>query len=417
MTASSTANAGTLPRVGEATRPDQEVIRVGSPVSLLAAVPVVLGSQPSGPSIAVLGTMPPRFRVAVTVRCDIVPGPGHARAIARYAAGILAEQGVKDACAVGYGPDSLVTPVAGALRAQFAAAGIALREILRAHDGLYWSYVCADPGCCPSRGTEYDLRDHPVTRKYASRVLPSRQELAASVAPAAGEAAEEMRRAVRAARQRASRLAARTAARATQGTLPGGTTLRGALLAPRLKAVTAAIGLYRSGGKLASPRDAAWLALALTEPEVRDDAWARMLPGHARDHLRLWTDLTVLAPGGYAAAPAALLAFVAWQSGDGALGNVALDRALADDPRYRMAVLIRNALDAGAPPSMARLPMTPEEVAAAYGYAAQHGETSDAKASRSGGRKQQRQRRRRQPKRGEAPDVGAPAMAPATATV
>jgi hypothetical protein len=31
-----------------------------------------------------------------------------------------------------------------------------------------------------------------------------------------------------------------------------------------------------------------------------------------------------------------------------------------------MALLLREALDSGAPPSLARLPMTPEEVAAAY---------------------------------------------------
>ena len=37
-----------------------------------------------------------------------------------------------------------------------------------------------------------------------------------------------------------------------------------------------------------------------------------------------------------------------------------------DNPRYSMALLLREALDSGAPPSMARLPMTPEEVAAAY---------------------------------------------------
>ena len=48
---------------------------------------------------------------------------------------------------------------------------------------------------------------------------------------------------------------------------------------------------------------------------------------------------------------AALLAFVAWQSGDGALANVALDRALADDPRYSMALLLRQVITAGAPPS------------------------------------------------------------------
>jgi hypothetical protein len=61
-----------------------------------------------------------------------------------------------------------------------------------------------------------------------------------------------------------------------------------------------------------------------------------------------------------------LLAFTAWQRGNGALANIALDRALADQPGYSMATLLRQALDGGAPPSMARLPMTPEEVAASY---------------------------------------------------
>jgi hypothetical protein len=45
---------------------------------------------------------------------------------------------------------------------------------------------------------------------------------------------------------------------------------------------------------------------------------------------------------------------------------VALDRALADDPQYSMAQLLRQVITAGTPPSLARLPMTPEEVAASY---------------------------------------------------
>ena len=57
---------------------------------------------------------------------------------------------------------------------------------------------------------------------------------------------------------------------------------------------------------------------------------------------------------------------MAWQSGDGALANVALDRAAADEPRYSMTLLLRQVISAGAPPSLARLPMTPEEVAASY---------------------------------------------------
>ena len=91
-----------------------------------------------------------------------------------------------------------------------------------------------------------------------------------------------------------------------------------------------------------------------------------MDPGHRQAHLRLWTDLTRHAQPGYIAGPACLLAFTAWQTGNGALANVALDRALADNPGYSMALLLRDAIDAGAPPSMAVLPMTPEEVAASY---------------------------------------------------
>ena len=46
--------------------------------------------------------------------------------------------------------------------------------------------------------------------------------------------------------------------------------------------------------------------------------------------------------------------------------NVALNRALEEDPHYSMAVLLRKVVGSGAPPSLARLPMTPEEVAASY---------------------------------------------------
>jgi hypothetical protein len=50
---------------------------------------------------------------------------------------------------------------------------------------------------------------------------------------------------------------------------------------------------------------------------------------------------------------------------------VALDRALEADSAYSMALLLRDLIDAGAPPAMARLPMTPEEVAASYAAAAE----------------------------------------------
>ena len=62
----------------------------------------------------------------------------------------------------------------------------------------------------------------------------------------------------------------------------------------------------------------------------------------ARDaHLRLWADLVRGASGAWVAPPAALLAFTAWQCGDGPLASIAIDRALACDPGYSMALLLR----------------------------------------------------------------------------
>jgi hypothetical protein len=233
--------------------------------------------------------------------------------------------------------------------------------MLRVQHGRYWSDLCHNPACCPPAGVPFDPGHHPVaaalTLAPGQHVLASRDDLAATLAPVTGPVAETMRRQTARAQQTAARLIARA------------TTIGGAgrpVTRAGLNAVQAAITTYRDGRAIESVSQFAWLTVALTSLWVRDDAWARMDPAHARAHQRLWTDLTRHAQPGFAAAPASLLAFTAWQTGNGALANVALDRALADTPAYSMAQLLRQTIDAGAPPSLARLPMTPEEVAASY---------------------------------------------------
>ena len=85
----------------------------------------------------------------------------------------------------------------------------------------------------------------------------------------------------------------------------------------------------------------------------------------------MWTDIVRRACPQYVPAPASLLAFTAWQAGEGTLANIAIERALDADPDYSMALLLGELLDAGVPPSAARLPMTPEEVAESYAQAEQ----------------------------------------------
>ena len=283
--------------------------------------------------------------------------------IAEHAVGVLGSQRLAAMMAVGYGTETLVDPVAGALRDAARRAGIELRDVLRVQDRRYWSYRCADEACCPAAGAPFDPDSDPAAAAMVSagqRVLADRAAVAARVAPLGGIAAKSMRQATRRAEQHASQLLAKVRKAGRIGAA------RQMIAAEGLNAVGTMIATYRAGGKYTTDYQIAWVTVALRDLRVRDDAWARMDPAQADAHRRLWIDVTRRAQPGYVAAPAALLAFVAWQSGDGALANVALDRALADEPRYSMALLLRQVISAGAPPSLARLPMTPEEVAASY---------------------------------------------------
>jgi hypothetical protein len=339
-------------------------VQAGSPAALLAIVPHLLGFMPES-SLVVIGTEPPRSRVKVTLRYDLPdpPDAGAAADIAAHAVGVLGSQRLTEMVAVGYGPEPLVTPVTDALRDAAWKAGIELPDFLRVEDGRYWSYACADEACCPAAGVPFDPSTHPASAAMArarTQVLADRAAVAASIAPLGGIAAESMRQATRRAEQHVIQLLAKIRKSGRVGAA------RQMIAGEGLNAVGGMIATYRAGGKFSTDYQIAWMTVALRDLRVRDDAWARMDPAYMDAHRRLWIDVTRRAQPGHAAAPAALLAFVAWQSGDGALANVALDRALADDPRYSMALLLRQVISAGAPPSLARLPMTPEEVAASY---------------------------------------------------
>jgi hypothetical protein len=346
--------------------PDDRHICVTTPAGLLAVIPHLLGFHPAD-CLVIIGTRPPSASVHVTLRYDL-PDPADpetAAQIAWHAARILAAERTDKAVAVGYGPDRLVTPVVGELQAR-ETPRLSLTEILRAADGRYWSYLCTEPGCCPAEGTPFNPSAEPAGTALAAEepVLSNRDELAATIASVGGETADVMRRATARAEQRAVELLARSAPTGQ------GISARSEIVLAGLDAVAQAIACYRHGGQLSAGNDAAWLTLVLCDPRVRDDAWSRMLPEHREAHLRLWQDLTLLARPEYVAAPASMLALVAWQSGNGTLANVALDRALDDNPTYRVAGLLRRMIGNGVPPTMARPPMTPEEVAAHYDGAA-----------------------------------------------
>jgi len=345
---------------------NRQPVTIGSPRAVLAVVPHLLGFVPAK-SLIVLGAGPPRCRVHLTLRFDLPdpPDAAAAGAIAQHAVAVLTGQRQAMAVVIGYGPGHLVTPLADRMREGAGRAGLELRDVLRVEDGRYFSYLCREPSCCPPEGVPVDPAD-PAAAAFAAAgvpVLPDRAALAASIAPLGGLTRESMRQATRRAEAHAVDLLSRSARSAGPRAATRLVTLEG------LSAVSGALAAFRGGGTFATDNQVAWLSLSLASLRIRDDAWARMDPGHRTAHTRLWTDVVRRAERGYVPAPASLLAFTAWQCGNGALANVALDRALEADPGYSMALLLRDTIDAGAPPSLARLPMTPEEVAASYAAA------------------------------------------------
>ena len=347
-------------------------VRVGSADGILAVVPHLLGFHPRD-SLVILGIGGPHARIRLAFRYDLPDPPDEELAtdIAAHATTVLARQKLTMAIAVGYGSGEVVTPVVEVVAHALLKAGVNVQDVLRVHGGRYWSYLCGDPDCCPPDGVPYDLAGHPASAALAAAgltVRADRAELASTIAPVT-DAAGPMREAVERARERAGALIDVGAAAA------GGDPFLPIADAGR-RSVKQAITRYRRGGALTDDDEIAWLGVTLADLRVRDDAWARMDPQFHDAHLRLWIDLVRRLPADCVAPPAALLAFTAWQAGDGALASVAIERALEADPDYSMALLVADALHAGLPPSAARLPMTPKQVAASYARRRTSGGTS-----------------------------------------
>jgi Domain of unknown function (DUF4192) len=348
-------------------QPGTPRVRLSSPADVLAVVPHLLGFHPAQ-SLVVVGAGGPRQRIELGFRYDLPDPPDAAvtRQISGHATAVLANRAITTVIAIGYGPGRLVTPVMDGFAAAARRGGLDVRELLRVQDSRYWSYLCRNLACCPAEGVPFDVCSHPAAAAMSAAGLaayPDRAALARTLAPLTGKRARIRDEAV-------TRAVARATALMAEASAAGGPDPLRLVIAEGRRAVREAIGHYRAGGRITDTGQLAWLVVSLARLPVRDDAWARMVPGHRDAHLRLWSDLVRNATGAWLPAPAALLAFTAWQCGEGALASIAVERALTADPGYSMALLLGDILDAGVPPSAAQLPMSPEEVEHSYAQAA-----------------------------------------------
>jgi hypothetical protein len=303
-------------------------LRARGPEDLLAAVPVVLGFRPEH-SLVMLTFEAGR---AFHARVDLPPA-GEAEAAVTELAGSLLEpchrHAVGRVALVVYGDDPAVAAALGrGLTPAFEADGVGVLTVLRAHQGRWW-WVPQRPGAAEEGPWPYDDEAHAFTAQavFEGRVThPSREALRATVAPDA-----EAVRAV------ADLLAALPP--------PGPAEAR--------RAVQQVARWVADPADGAEPTDAevARVLAALARVEVRDAMLYAVTRPTSADHLRVWAGLLRRAPDAQVPDAAAVTAFCAWQTGDGALAWCALDRCFAVEPGHRLGTCLAECLTRAVPPS------------------------------------------------------------------
>ncbi len=321
------------------------------PGDLLGAIPYLLGFHPADCLVITGFTGRPRGgRLRLTIRVDLPAPPG---SLGGHVP-LLRREGVAQVVLAGFGPGPLITPAVDRLIGLVRAGGIECLDALRAHEGRYWSYLCTRTDCCPAEGVPYDAASGPVAAAAAAAglvALPDRASLERSLAPRGGPGRAAMRQAT-----------ARVVA-GVRGALtgePDGEHVA-AFVAAGLDRLRRAVATYARGARLADS-EAARLGLDLAVIRVRDEAWVLIDDAGLDAHLALWKDLTRRLEPRFVPPAAALLGAAAWRAGDCALAGLAVERALAIDPAYSMARLLREGLRHVLSPDAlrARMPTTAE---------------------------------------------------------
>ncbi|WP_433082056.1 DUF4192 domain-containing protein [Dactylosporangium sp. CA-052675] len=320
-------------------------LRLRGPAELLSAMPYLMGFHPTD-SLVALGLR--GCGLHLQLRGDLPDDHDAAAVLAEHYGRLFRRNAMDGAMLIGYGPPERTEPFLRAVGAAMTERGIAVLDLLRTHEGRYWSLLCEVPGCCPPEGRAFD----PATSIAAAEAtlaglvaLPDRAAVAATFAGPSGPALEAIEEAGDRANLRVLRLVA--------GRDPNG--VRTAAVAEGRAALDAALARYASGGRLTDD-EIAWLQVLLLVVDFRDRAWERLdrdvrrANGLAEAHRELWTDLVRRCEPSAVAPSATLLSYLAWRTGNGLHASLALDRALDADPGYSAAALMAEILARGLSP-------------------------------------------------------------------
>jgi hypothetical protein len=324
-----------------------------SPHDLLAAIPFLIGYHPENSLVLVaLKDDTVGMAMRVDMPSDIAPESydllaSHFQREAADAALVVAYVDLQT------DPEPVLINTSAAL----LRAGISIKESLIVSDGRYRSMLCHDSECCPPLGSpipdidssriaaEHVIAGHPMPYANVSGLVQSIAAL-----PSAME--ESWQREVQAFWVESD----------SENLLD--------LQRDGATAVIDLAGEYTQGRGAEDRELAARVIGRISDIQVRDFALGSHNDETADAYWQMWRDLLLIAPRGFVAPIASIFAALAYERGEGALAYKALDRALADDERYSLALLLRRVFTAGWPPqsfSAMRAELHPKVVAGIFG--------------------------------------------------
>jgi hypothetical protein len=312
-------------------------VRLSGPADVAAAIPHIVGFHPEE-SLVVISLSGPRRRIGLTMRFDLPPASLHA-VMADEVAIRLQSDGAGHAfvacCTTQAGDDARLprADLVAMIDQRLRDREITLMEALLIRDRRWWSYLCDDAECCPPCGTEMrEATDIAAAHALIGRaVLPDREALAEQLRPVASVARAAMTRALKRA---------------------------GAAPPTPDETVSLAVELLDRYAEPANARlsdnEAARLIVGLSDVHARDGVIVAAVRHDLDTAQRLFIELCRRALPPQDAPTCTTLAWLAYADGNGALANVALERAFASRPDYSLARLLRDGLHGQIPPALLR---------------------------------------------------------------
>lgn len=305
------------------------------PADLIALAPSVLGFVPSESIVLMTFGRPAK---SFHARIDLATEDDAQAEVAEVLISAMERNRLRRCAILIYSVDAAAAAAQGRrLIDRAVVSRIDVIAVLRIADGRYYFVMDGD-----LEGVPVDAASHPFALQRVVEgavVFPSREALAATLDPI--DDPDDERQIASAAVKAVSRWGLKRTSEFDAGARRA------------LRAEAADLdALLRSG--VAGPLEPGALGrvlAAISHPLVRDVAMARISRATAGQHVELWRDATRRAPTELLAPAAALLAFAAWQNGDGALAWCAIDRCLAACPKYLFAEVLAGALSEAVPPS------------------------------------------------------------------